>query len=97
MFLVILSVVSAAIVAFIIYTMTMGKLRVTLPLENESLAEWLNASKERGNEEDGEVALHAGVQAGGGKAGGIWAEYRGGGAQPGFGGADVVQLGEGAA
>ena len=72
-------------------------LRLTLPLENESLAEWLNASKERGNEEDGEVALHAGVQAGGGKAGGIWAEYRGGGAQPGFGGADVVQLGEGAA
>lgn len=47
--------------------------RVTLPLENGSLAEWFNTGKESRNDEDGEVALHAGVQAGGGAAGAIWA------------------------
>ena|SRR2546425_805870 len=36
---------------------------MTLPLENESLAEWFNSGKENGNDEDGAVWLYAGVQA----------------------------------
>ena len=52
-------------------------LQLTLPQEKESLAEWFNLDKERRTDEDGRGALHAGVQAGGGKVGGVWAEHRG--------------------
>ena len=44
--------------------------QLTLPVENVSLAECFNASKENGNdEEDDEGAVHARVQARGGAAG----------------------------
>ena len=56
---------------------------LTLPLENESLAECFNTGKERWNDEDGKVALHAGVQAGSGTAGAIGAEHGGGFARSG--------------
>lgn len=56
-----------------------------LLLKNESLAECFNTGKERRNDEDGEVALHAGVQAGGGAAGAIGAKHGGGFTQPGAG------------
>ncbi|MCW5230488.1 hypothetical protein, partial [Verminephrobacter eiseniae] len=36
---------------------------LTLPSKNVSLAEWFNASKENGNDEDSAGALHAGIQA----------------------------------
>jgi hypothetical protein len=42
---------------------------LTLPAKNVSLAEWFNASKENGNEEDDEGAIHARIQARGGAAG----------------------------
>jgi len=42
---------------------------MTLPLKNESLAEFFNTDKKGRNDEYGKVALHVGVQAGGGTAG----------------------------
>ena len=44
---------------------------MTLSLENESLAECFNTAKKRRNDEEGEVALHFAVQAGGGAFGAI--------------------------
>ena len=47
-----------------------GRFRlVTLPLKNVSLAEWFNSDKENVNDEDIKGALHARIQARGGKAG----------------------------
>src|SRR6218665_3082610 len=69
-------------------------MRVTLPPKNVSLAEWFNASKENGNDEDSADALPAGIQ--GGSASGTWRpEHRSGGQDAGRGGADAVQLGQG--
>ena len=70
---------------------------LTLPPKNVPLAECFNASKENGNDENSAGALHAGVQAGSGAAGRGWAEHRGGSQIVGRGGADAVQLGQGAA
>src|SRR6218665_270346 len=63
--------------------------RLTLPPKNVSLAEWFNASKENGNDEDSAGALHAGIQAGGGAAGPWRPEHRSGG-QGGGGGARTL-------
>jgi len=52
--------------------------KVTLPSKNVPLAECFNASKENGNDEDSEGALHAGVQAGGCAVGARRAKHRGG-------------------
>src|SRR6218665_1764291 len=68
---------------------------LTLPPKNVSLAEWFNASKENGNDEDSAGALHAGIQAGGSATGSRRPEHRSGGQDAGRGGADAVQLGQG--
>ena len=70
---------------------------LTLPPENVPIAEWFNASKEYGNDEDSAGALHAGVQAGSSAPGDRRAEHGGGGKVAGRGGADAVQLGQGGA
>src|SRR6218665_239316 len=77
------------------FRVAIEKENVTLPPKNVSLAEWFNASKENGNDEDSTGALHAGIQAGGGAAGPWRAEHRSGGQDAGRGGADAVQLGQG--
>src|SRR6218665_1083064 len=68
---------------------------LTLPPKNVSLAEWFNASKENGNDEDSAGALHAGIQAGGSATGSRRPEHRSGGQDSGRGGTDAVQLGQG--
>ena len=55
--------------------LTGKRFELTLPAKNVSLAEWFNASKENGNDEDDEGAIHARVQARGGAAGRGRAEY----------------------
>ena len=47
---------------------SMADRRVTLPLEDVSLAEWFNSDKENGNDENIKEALHARIQARGGQA-----------------------------
>ena len=69
---------------------------LTLPLKNVSLTEWFNSDKENGNDEDIKGALHARIQARGGKAGRGWAEHCCFGQDIGRGGPDTVQLGQGA-
>src|SRR6218665_3057545 len=71
-----------------------GDLLTLLP-KNVSLAEWFNASKENGNDEDSAGALHAGIQAGGSATGSRRPEHRSGGQDAGRGGTDAVQLGQG--
>src|SRR6218665_1122765 len=68
---------------------------LALPTKNVSLAEWFNASKENGNDEDSAGALHAGIQAGGSATGSRRPEHRSGGQDAGRGGTDAVQLGQG--
>lgn len=58
---------------------------VDLAPENESFAECFSTGMERRNDQDGKVTLHAGVQARGGSAGAIRAEYGGGLARSGCG------------
>ena len=74
-----------------------AELKVTLPPKNVPLAECFNPSKENGNDEDSAGALHAGIQAGSDQVGRGWTEHRGGRLIAGGGGADAVQLGQGAA
>jgi hypothetical protein len=71
-------------------------LKVTLPPKSVSLAEWFNPSKENGNDEDDEGALHARVQARSGATGWGWPEHCGGRQDVGRGRADAAQLGQGA-
>src|SRR6218665_79328 len=68
---------------------------LTLPTKNVSLAEWFNASKENGNDEDGGGALHVGIKGGGSATGSRRPEHRSGGQDAGRGGTDAVQLGQG--
>nr|WP_161776118.1 hypothetical protein [Polycyclovorans algicola] len=68
------------------HTLKLGpEVWLTLPPKSVSLAEWFNSSKENGNDEDDEGALHARIQARGGAAGRGWPEHCGGGQDLGCG------------